>query len=129
MKNFFGDLTRHNVAVIAISDSYKCICIFNAGANQDVFVNAIAHIGFTTKIRTQALNASLIWSSTDTLCPERSSMLASVDPTRPHPRITTFTSFLLLINENRSSYVIFSKYCITVMIEFACVLECLSLPG
>src|SRR5258708_7204916 len=55
IKNFFGDLTRHNVAVIAISDSYKCICIFNAGANQDVFVNAIAHIGFTTKIRTQAL--------------------------------------------------------------------------
>src|SRR5260370_7689354 len=55
---------------------------------------------------------SLLWSITATVCPERSSMVASIDPTRPHPRITTFTSFLLVINEESCSYVIFSSYCI-----------------
>src|SRR5579864_7545794 len=37
---------------------------------------------------------SLLWSMTDTVCPALDIMLASIAPTRPHPRITIFMSCL-----------------------------------
>src|SRR5205807_1881818 len=36
------------------------------------------------------LKDSLLWSMIETVCPARSIMVASVAPTRPQPRITTF---------------------------------------
>jgi len=55
MKDLFGDLARHNIAVIPIGNCGKDSGLFNASSTQHFFIDAVAHHCFATKTALQSL--------------------------------------------------------------------------